>query len=63
MHRGFVGRPVAPDAAGGFGGGIGLGLAIALGLMRVMSKLLFGVNATDPLTFLATAILICPVRR
>jgi putative ABC transport system permease protein len=38
--------------------GIGLGLAIALGLMRVMSKLLFGVTATDPLTFLATAALI-----
>jgi len=38
--------------------GIGLGLAIALGLMRVMSKLLFGVNATDPLTFGVTAALI-----
>src|SRR5260370_9766596 len=35
--------------------GIGLGLAIALGLMRVMSKLLFGANATDPLTFFVTA--------
>jgi ABC-type antimicrobial peptide transport system permease subunit len=38
--------------------GIGLGLAIALGLMRVMSKLLFGIHATDPLTFCATAALI-----
>jgi putative ABC transport system permease protein len=38
--------------------GIGLGLAIALGLMRVMSKLLFGVNATDPVTFIVTAALI-----
>src|SRR5258706_602486 len=38
--------------------GIGIGLAIALGLMRVMSKLLFGVNATDPLTFCVTAAVI-----
>jgi putative ABC transport system permease protein len=35
--------------------GIGIGLAIALALMRVMSKLLFGVNATDPMTFFVTA--------
>jgi putative ABC transport system permease protein len=41
--------------------GIGLGLAIALGLMRVMSKLLFGVNATDPLTFVVTAAVIFAV--
>jgi ABC-type antimicrobial peptide transport system permease subunit len=38
--------------------GIGIGLAIALGLMRVMSKLLFGVNATDPVTFIVTAAVI-----
>src|SRR6266567_757055 len=41
--------------------GIGLGLAIALGLMRVMSKLLFGVNATDPVTFFVTAAVILVV--
>src|SRR5260370_4899354 len=34
--------------------GIGLGFAISLGLMRVMSKLLFGVNPTYPLTFVVT---------
>lgn len=38
--------------------GIGVGLAIALGLMRVMSELLFGVNATDPMTFVVTAAVI-----
>ena len=41
--------------------GIGLGLAIAWGLMRVMSKLLFGVTAADPLTFVVTAVLILVV--
>ncbi len=38
--------------------GIGIGLVVAFGVMRVISKLLFGVNATDPLTFVATAALI-----
>lgn len=38
--------------------GIGIGLIIALALMRVISQLLFGVNATDPLTFAGTAIAI-----
>ena len=38
--------------------GIAIGLLLALGLMRVISQLLFGVNATDPLTFAGTAIVI-----
>ena len=38
--------------------GIAIGLLLALGLMRVISQLLFGVNATDPLTFAGTAIAI-----
>jgi putative ABC transport system permease protein len=41
--------------------GIGIGLVVAFGVMRVISKLLFGVNSTDPLTFAATAILILVV--
>lgn len=36
-------------------GGIALGLGAALGLTRWMRSLLFGVSATDPLTFLLTA--------
>ena len=41
--------------------GIGIGLIAALGLLRVISKLLFGVNTTDPVTFASTALLILAV--
>ncbi len=48
--------------------GIGLGIAAALAVTRVLSSLLFGVSATDPLTFAeiaAVALLACwiPARR
>ena len=38
--------------------GVAIGLAAALGLTRLMSSLLFGISATDPLTFIATALLL-----
>ncbi len=38
--------------------GIALGLVAALGLTRLLSKMLFGVSATDPLTFSAIALLL-----
>ena len=41
--------------------GIGIGLLVAFPLMRIISRLLFGVNAADPLTFAATSSLILVV--
>jgi putative ABC transport system permease protein len=38
--------------------GIILGVAGAFGLTRLMSNLLFGVSATDPLTFVGVAVLL-----
>jgi predicted permease len=38
--------------------GMAVGLAAALGLTRLMSMLLYGVSATDPLTFAGVAILL-----
>jgi putative ABC transport system permease protein len=38
--------------------GVALGLAAALALSRVVSSLIFGVRATDPLTFAAVALLV-----
>jgi putative ABC transport system permease protein len=41
--------------------GIVIGIAAALGLTRLMASLLFGVSATDPLTFTAVALLLTVV--
>jgi ABC-type antimicrobial peptide transport system permease subunit len=38
--------------------GVGIGLAASIGLTRLMSKLLFGVSPTDPLTFAAIVVLL-----
>jgi putative ABC transport system permease protein len=38
--------------------GVALGLASALALTRLMTGLLFGVSATDPLTFVGIAVLL-----
>ena len=41
--------------------GVGVGIAVALGLSRLMASQLFGITATDPLTFLAVAVLLMAV--
>jgi putative ABC transport system permease protein len=41
--------------------GVVLGLVVSLGVTRLMSGLLFGVSATDPLTFLLFAGLLASV--
>jgi predicted permease len=41
--------------------GVGIGWAAALALTRVMSTLLYGVSATDPLTFILVALLLAGV--
>ena len=41
--------------------GVALGLAAALALSRVIASLIFGVRATDPLTFAAVALLLLVV--
>jgi putative ABC transport system permease protein len=41
--------------------GVGIGLAGALAVTRIMSSLLFGVSATDPLTFVCVSLLLAIV--
>jgi len=56
--KGDVLRMMLSQAGGMAGLGVGIGLVLGLGLTRLMSSLLFGVSAHDPLTFLAVAALL-----
>jgi ABC-type antimicrobial peptide transport system permease subunit len=38
--------------------GVGIGIAAALGLTRLITKVIYGVGANDPLTFAGVAILL-----
>ena len=57
-RQGEVLRLVMGDGARLAGIGIAAGVAAALGLTRLMSSLLFGVSANDPLTFVGVTILL-----
>ncbi|HEY0511018.1 MAG TPA: ABC transporter permease [Thermoanaerobaculia bacterium] len=57
-ERGAVTGLVVRQALGLTGLGVVLGLAVALGLLRIVSSLLYGVSATDVKTFVCGALLL-----
>jgi predicted permease len=60
-QRSDVMRLVLGDGAKMALAGVGVGLAAAVGLTRLMTSVLFGVSATDPLTFGCVALLLALV--
>ena len=60
-QKGDVVRTVLRDGAGMTLPGVGIGLLAALGLTRLMSAMLFGVQPTDVITFASVAVLLCVV--
>jgi putative ABC transport system permease protein len=53
-----IARIVVQDAGGMAGLGVAIGLAAAFGLTRLMKAILYGVSATDPLTFIAVPLVL-----
>jgi putative ABC transport system permease protein len=41
--------------------GVGIGIVAALGLTRLITKMIYGVGATDPITFASVAVLLTAV--
>jgi predicted permease len=60
-QRGDILRMVLGDGAKMAGLGVVIGLLAAFGLSRLIGKLLFGVSATDPFTFVAVSSLLALV--
>jgi ABC-type antimicrobial peptide transport system permease subunit len=46
---------VAGEGVGLGAAGIAIGVAVAFGVTRILAKLLFGIAATDPVTFASVA--------
>jgi predicted permease len=57
-QRGDVLRLVLGEGAGMAALGVGIGVAASMAITRLMSTLLFGISATDPLTFVGVAVLL-----
>jgi len=60
-QRSDVLRMVLHDGARMTVAGTAIGVVAAIGLTRLMSSMLFGVNPTDPITFLAVAVVLCAI--
>jgi putative ABC transport system permease protein len=60
-QRGDVLRMTVKQALKLVLGGVGIGLVLAIVLTRVMASLLFGISATDPLTFLSISAVLLAV--
>ena len=60
-QRGSILRLVVGEGARMAAFGVVMGIAACLGITRLMSSLLFGISATDPLTFLGVAALLSSV--
>ncbi|MGB8542903.1 MAG: ABC transporter permease [Candidatus Acidiferrales bacterium] len=60
-QRGDVMRLVLGDGAKMALVGVGVGVLAALALTRLMARILYGVSATDPLTFAAVAVVLAGV--
>jgi len=60
-QRGDIFRLVVGEVARMAAIGVVIGIAISLAITRLMSTLLFGISATDPLTFVGVAVLLSVV--
>jgi ABC-type antimicrobial peptide transport system permease subunit len=58
-QRSDVLRMVIGEAARLVAIGIAIGVAASLGITRLLSSFLYGIHTTDPLTFVAVALLLC----
>jgi putative ABC transport system permease protein len=58
VQQGQLKRMFVRDGLTLAGVGVAIGLAAAMGLTRVMSSLLFGVSALDPVTYLAVPVIL-----